>query len=90
MPKVLQLTKNFRSHSRILDLANSVVSLLELCFPMTIDKLMKESSDLEGPRPIVIDHASNDQLGQLLGQLQIWGRAQNAQPTEQEEEKKEE
>ena len=58
VPKVLQLTKNFRSHSRILDMANSVVSLLELCFPQTIDKLMKETSDLEGPKPILIDQAT--------------------------------
>ena len=90
VPKVLQLTKNFRSHSRILDLANSVVSLLELCFPMTIDKLMKESSDLQGPRPIVIDQASFEQLGHLLGQLQIWGRTQNPQPAEEEEKKQDE
>ena len=67
VPKVLQLTKNFRSHSRILDLANSVVSLLELCFPLTIDKLKKETSDLDGPRPIVINQASTKQLAQLLG-----------------------
>ena len=55
MPKVLQLAKNFRSHARILDLANSVVSLLELLFPLTIDKLVKERSDNDGPRPIVVD-----------------------------------
>lgn len=67
VPKVLQLTKNFRSHSRILDMANSIVSLLELCFPLTIDKLMKEQSDLEGPKPIIIDQATTEQLGQLLG-----------------------
>ena len=54
-------------------MANSVVSLLELCFPQTIDKLMKESSDLEGPKPIIIDDCSSEQLGGLLGQLQIWG-----------------
>ena len=54
-PKVLQLTKNFRSHCRILDCANSVVSLLELLFPKTIDKLLKETSDIDGPKPIIID-----------------------------------
>ena len=55
-PKVLQLTKNFRSHSKILDCANSVVALLELLFPKTIDKLLKEKSDIDGPKPIVIEH----------------------------------
>ncbi|CDW90518.1 lupus brain antigen [Stylonychia lemnae] len=66
-PSVLQLVKNFRSHSRILDLANSVVSLIELIFPKTIDKLMKESSDMDGPKPIFIDPAQSDeQLESLL------------------------
>lgn len=41
-PKVLQLTVNFRSHNKILNLANSVISAIELFFPMTIDKLRKE------------------------------------------------
>lgn len=49
------MCKNFRSHAKILDLANSVVSLLELLFPKTIDKLQKETSDSEGPKPIVIN-----------------------------------
>jgi hypothetical protein len=48
------LTKNYRSHGRILDLANSVVSLIELFFPKTIDRLVKEESDLDGMRPLVI------------------------------------
>lgn len=60
MPEVLQLSKNFRSHSKILDLANSVVSTIELLFPKTIDKLLKESSELDGPKPIVIDPIKPD------------------------------
>ena len=79
---MLQLTKNFRSHSKILNLANSVVSLLELYFPLTIDKLMKERSDPEGPKPILVDQASPDQLCQLLGMLQIWG----GQPSDRNQE----
>ena len=55
VPKVLQLAKNFRSHAKILDLANSVVNLLELLFPKTIDRLLKEKSDVDGPKPILID-----------------------------------
>lgn len=54
LPKVLYLAKNFRSHARILDLANSVVGLVELLFPLTIDKLAKETSDLHGPKPLII------------------------------------
>jgi superfamily I DNA/RNA helicase len=40
-PVVKQLSINFRSHNNILQLANSVVSLIELLFPKTIDKLKK-------------------------------------------------
>jgi hypothetical protein len=56
------LTKNFRSHSKILDLANSIISLIELIFPKTIDKLNKECSEIDGPKPIVIDPATNEGL----------------------------
>lgn len=75
-PKVLQLTKNFRSHCRILDCANSVVSLLELLFPKTIDKLLKETSDIDGPKPIVIETGKNQSLAALkdiLNNYLIWG-----------------
>lgn len=37
-----------------MDLANSVVSLIELFFPKTIDKLVKEESEKDGMRPLVI------------------------------------
>lgn len=40
-PSVLQLTVNFRSHNNILQLANSVVSVIEVLFPKTIDRLKK-------------------------------------------------
>lgn len=54
VPKIVQLNKNYRSHGKILDLANSVVNLIELFFPKTIDKLAKEESDLDGMKPLVI------------------------------------
>jgi ATP-dependent exoDNAse (exonuclease V) beta subunit len=54
VPKIVQLTTNYRSHGRILDLANSVVSLIELFFPKTIDKLVKEESETDGMKPVVI------------------------------------
>lgn len=72
-PKVLQLCKNFRSHSKILDLANSVVSLIELLFPKTIDKLKKETSDIDGPKPIIINQSSAKLLEGLFDQYKIWG-----------------
>ena len=54
-------------------MANSVVSLIELLFPKTIDKLMKETSDKDGPRPLVIDQTSDRNLENLLNKYQIWG-----------------
>jgi hypothetical protein len=66
--------KNFRSHAKILDLANSVVSLLELLFPRTIDKLLKESSDNDGPKPILIDHTNDkNALRKLLEKYIVFG-----------------
>lgn len=67
------MTKNFRSHCRILDCANSVVALLELLFPKTIDKLLKETSDNDGPKPIVIEHPKPAALQAFLENYLIWG-----------------
>ena len=65
-PVVRHLTVNFRSHSRILDLANSLVSILELCFPKTIDRLQKEKSNLDGPKPILLEHNDTELLFLVL------------------------
>ena len=54
-PIIMELTQNFRSHGRILDLATSVIRLLELFFPTSIDKLRKEKSALDGLKPILVD-----------------------------------
>lgn len=53
-PVIKHLTVNFRSHNNILQLANSVVSSLEILFPNTIDRLKKEVSDLKGPKPMIL------------------------------------
>jgi len=53
-PSVMQLTVNFRSHNNILQLANSIISIIEILFPATIDRLKKERSDLNGPKPIIL------------------------------------
>lgn len=58
-PIIKHLSVNFRSHNNILQLANSVVSSLEILFPKTIDRLKKEVSDLKGPKPMIL--ASSDQ-----------------------------
>jgi len=63
---VIQLTKNFRSHQNILQLANSVVDLIEIFFPQTIDKLQRERSDMDGPKPILLEKFGNDDLMALM------------------------
>ena len=65
-PKVLQLTQNFRSHNRILKVANSLISALELFFPLTIDKLLKEKSLIDGMKPIALDSKLIDTLFYVL------------------------
>jgi hypothetical protein len=53
-PSMKQLTVNFRSHNQILNLANSVVSAIELLFPSSIDRLKNEKSPKDGPKPILV------------------------------------
>mmetsp|Transcript_32024 Transcript_32024/g.31727 ORF Transcript_32024/g.31727 Transcript_32024/m.31727 type:complete len:832 (-) Transcript_32024:2782-5277(-) len=72
LPSIKQLTVNFRSHNQILELANSVISLLETLFPQTIDKMDKERSLTDGPKPILIDSGSTSiLLSVLLGEQRM-------------------
>ncbi|CAD8203599.1 unnamed protein product [Paramecium octaurelia] len=64
--KIFDLSINFRSHNQILQLANSVIRIIEIFFPQQIDKLKKETSNLKGPKPIVI---KSDDAEQLLHNL---------------------
>ena len=64
MPIQKQLSINFRSHTRILDLAASVIRLLELLFPDTIDKLRKEQSEQDGLKLVIIN--DEDDLARLF------------------------
>ena len=68
MPSIMQLTVNFRSHARILDLANSVIRSLEIFFPESIDKLKKERSPNDGIMPVVLDSEMQESLFNLLSQ----------------------
>lgn len=61
-PTVMQLTINFRSHNNILQLANSIISIIEILFPATIDRLKKERSDLNGPKPIILSDSDTELL----------------------------
>jgi superfamily I DNA/RNA helicase len=63
---VKQLTVNFRSHNKILELANSIISVIEVFFPKTIDKLKKERSNLDGPKPIILANNNPELLFLVL------------------------
>jgi hypothetical protein len=60
------LTYNWRSHSQILDAANNTIGMLEIFFPKSIDILSKESSPIQGPKPIVFEIGSNSELIKTL------------------------
>lgn len=55
MPPIRQLKQNFRTHSGILRLANSVIKLIYNFFPHSIDLLDDESSLVLGPKPIFLE-----------------------------------
>ena len=65
-PQMIYLTTNFRSHNRILAMANSIISLLEICFPGSIDNLSKEKSDNDGMIPIALDSKMQSTLFNFL------------------------
>ncbi|KAL4500493.1 hypothetical protein ABPG72_003444 [Tetrahymena utriculariae] len=67
LPTSRQLTVNFRSHNKILQLSNSVISLIEGLFPTSIDILKKERSNIDGMKPIVLQ---NSDIGFLFTLLQ--------------------
>ncbi len=64
VPEVRELTKNYRSHSSITDMASSVTELLQQYFPDTFDKLPPDESNIIGPKPLFI--CSKDLLDNFL------------------------
>lgn len=48
MPATVRLASNFRTHQKVLRLANFVVKLIELLFPKVIDKLSGDTSENPG------------------------------------------
>lgn len=61
-----QLTDNCRSHDGILRLAAGVLDLLAMFFPESLDKLERDRGLLEGPKPVLLESASPDELITLL------------------------
>ena len=68
---MIQLSTNYRSHEQILDLANSVVNLIEIFFPKSIDKLIKEGSMRVGLKPIVLEPVDNKLLRKFFLGAQV-------------------
>ncbi len=54
VPEVHKLTKNYRSHSSITDLASSVTELLKEYFRDDFDLLSPDESNIIGPKPLFI------------------------------------
>jgi superfamily I DNA/RNA helicase len=55
-PIMIKLSKNFRSHGKIIELANSIIKLLTMFFPHTIDRMSPEISTLDGCKPLFINN----------------------------------
>jgi hypothetical protein len=73
------LSTNYRSHEQILDVANSVVNLIELFFPKSIDKLIKEGAERVGLKPIVLDPIEVKYLDKFLMGTKLSGATQSSQ-----------
>ena len=48
------LSRNYRSHQGILEIASSVMEMIWKAFPETIDKLEPEVGNLKGPKPVLL------------------------------------
>jgi len=67
VPSVIHLTRNFRSHSGVTNLAASVVELLQEFFPLSFDKdLPKDKGIFQGPLPLLLESNSIQHLEILL------------------------
>jgi hypothetical protein len=56
------LTQNYRTHSGVLDLAATIVQMLEELFPATIDHLPPENALVVGAKPMFLETTAVDSL----------------------------
>ncbi|XP_032876109.1 TPR and ankyrin repeat-containing protein 1 isoform X2 [Amblyraja radiata] len=75
--RIYQLHQNYRSHSGILNLASSVVDLLQQYFPESFDRLPRDTSLFDGPKPSLLESCSVSDLAILLR-----GNKRKSQPIE--------
>ena len=66
VPKVNELTINFRSHTGVLRLAASVIDLMKHFFPNSFDCLPGDEGMFPGPTPIVLDSCNVSDLALVL------------------------
>ena len=66
VPEIKPLIHNYRSHSGILNLASSVVSILQEYFPESFDTLDKDRGQLDGPKPVLLESCSHSDLAIIL------------------------
>ena len=66
VPKVNELTINFRSHTGVLQLAASVINLMKHFFPNSFDCLPGDEGMFPGPIPIVLDSCRISDLALVL------------------------
>ena len=60
------LTINFRSHSGILQLAGSIIDLLQMFFKGSIDHLPADKGMFSGPTPVILESCEESDLALLL------------------------
>ena len=66
VPKVHNLTVNFRSHAGILHLAASIINLLKEYFPSSFDCLPDDKGMFPGPKPVLLHSCQVSDLALLL------------------------
>ena len=66
VPKVNELTINFRSHTGVLQLAASVIDLMKHFFPNSFDCLPGDEGMFPGPIPLVLDSCNVSDLALVL------------------------
>jgi len=58
-PKTFELVVNYRSHGGIVNCARSVIELITLYWPRSIDILQPERASVDGFRPIFFSSQGN-------------------------------
>lgn len=66
VPEIKQLKRNYRTHSQILKLANTVIKLILNFFPESMDKVEDETSYDAGPQPIFLSDKKVDLISKMF------------------------